>query len=141
MSKWMLACLAVIAWVTVAAAPLSSQESRGRRREMMFGNYESLMAVMFQLSQRKYAEAAKEVRVIEKHADQLAQTSGQPTLFHAYARSLKAHAQNLRTLADVLGAGQKPDPELEFLHDAVAADFGQMAATCVACHGHFLPDK
>jgi len=44
-------------------------------------------------------------------------------------------------LADVLGAGKKPDPELEFLHDAVAADFGQMAATCVACHGHFLPDK
>jgi hypothetical protein len=137
----MLAGLTMACVLTFAAGPLVSQETRDGRREMMYGNFEALMNVMFLLSKREYAEAAKEVRTIEKHGEELAKPSGQPTLFHSYARSLKAHAENLRTLADVLGAGGHPDPELEFLHDAVAADFGQIAATCVACHGHFLPDK
>ena len=127
--------------IVLAASSVGADEARERRREMMFGNYEVLMTVMFQLSRRQYAEAAKAVRAIETHGEALSRPDGQPTLFHAYARSLQAHARNLRTLAEVLGAAGRPDPELEFLHDALAADFGQIAATCVACHGHFLPEK
>lgn len=133
---------AVIAAAIHGAAGLTARaadDERDRRREMTFGNYESLMKVMFQLSQRQYYESVKELRTIEKHAEILSTSGSRPTLFHSYARSLKAHAANLRELAESLGAVARDNPELDFLHDAAAADFGQIAATCVACHGHFLP--
>ena len=148
MNKRIGVLLVVLACALALAPGLRAQQQEPRSdrlREMMVGDYETLMKVMFQLSERKYAEAAKEVEAIQRHADSLAAPGAKrDTLFYSYARSLSAHAENLRALALALADGDVDlppvrRPQLEFMHDIIAADFGEIAATCVACHGHFLP--
>ena len=91
----------------------SREETRDRMRELMFGNYESLMRVMFLLSERNYAEAVKEVETIQRHAEALAQNlGGRPSLFQTYALSLRARTENLRTLAEMLAGNDRLAPEL-----------------------------
>jgi cytochrome c556 len=114
-------------------------------RAQMKRNLDVLTSLLVDMSARDYGKALPNVQVLRAHAETLkGKLAGRPSLFQSYAFALGQRAENLISTLEALEANKRltieaRSSDLEFLHDIAAADFGEIVASCVACHGRYRP--
>lgn len=116
-------------------------------KELMAENFAGLQNILFALISSNYAAVPSQVDVIQDHATHLTHTVPDSAKqnrdqFLAYAYSLKAHASDLKTIAELLIEHDKAKPSgdvlpMDQLREAAAAHYGGMVTMCVACHNRF----
>jgi len=138
------AWVAIIA-VTVAAAPVAGEETT--IKNLMGENFAGLHTILVSLITSNYTNVPAQAEIIQDHASEL--TSMMPESaranrdqFLAYAYSLKSHAKDLQSISELLiEHDQKKAPGGELasdqLREALAAHYGGMVTTCVACHNRY----
>lgn len=135
--------LALVASLCMSAA--SAQQSDIKK--LMGENFGGLQAILWALISADYAAVPAQVDVISAHADELtdmvpANAEAQRVQFLSYATNLRAHAQDLKTISQALMKHdtERTSPGPDYLREALAAHYGGMVTTCVACHNRFRPE-
>lgn len=149
----LVAVLLGAALLAAGAAPLAlraqDSDELPEWRRLMRENFSTVERIFAGLSGRHYEAVATDVKLLIEHAEEIGEKQQQRgTLFHAYLFKLRAHADNLLMLAEALaenpeapvGADADMGEGNEYLHDVAAADFGEIVATCIACHGRYVPE-
>jgi len=116
-------------------------------KELMGENFAGLQNILYALITSNYAAVPSQVDVIQDHAAQLTHAVPDSAKqnrdqFLAYAYSLKSHAGDLKSIAEVLIEHDKARPTkavlpMDQLREAAAAHYGGMVTMCVACHNRF----
>jgi len=116
-------------------------------KELMGENFAGLQNILYALITSNYAAVPSQVDVIHDHAAKLTHTVPDSAKqnrdqFLAYAYNLKAHAADLKSIAEVLIEHDKARPSgdvlpMDQLREAAAAHYGGMVTMCVACHNRF----
>jgi len=139
-----LALLATIG-LAVAAGPIAGEQSA--IKNLMGENFAGLHTILVSLITSNYANIPAQAEIIRDHADELTSmmpdsAKGNRDQYLAYAYSLKSHAKDLKSIAELLiEHDQKKTPGGELatdqLREALAAHYGGMVTTCVACHNRY----
>ena len=136
--------VAIIA-MTVAAAPVAGEQSN--LKNLMGDNFAGLHTILVSLITSNYANVPDQAEIIRDHASEL--TSMVPEnarvnrdQFLAYAYSLKSHAKDLKSIAELLIEHDRQKASggeiaTDQLREALAAHYGGMVTTCVACHNRY----
>jgi len=116
-------------------------------KELMGENFAGLQNILFALITSNYAAVPGQVGVIHEHAEQLTNripdsAKQNRDQFLAYAYNLKAHAADLKSIAELLVEHDKATPKgglqpNDQLREAAAAHYGGMVTMCVSCHNRF----
>ena len=116
-------------------------------KELMGENFAGLQNILYALIKSNYAAVPAQVEVIQDHATKLTHTVPDSAKqdrdqFLAYAYNLKAHATDLKSIAELLIEHDKTRSNAEVLpadqlREAAAAHYGGMVTMCVACHNRF----
>jgi cytochrome c556 len=140
------AAVAVGVIVAMIAVTAGSAEKKSDIKQLMGENFGGLQAILYALITGNYAAVPSQVDVIAQHATDLtemvpANAAAQRDQFLTYAMNLRAHAQDLKTISQVLMQHEKEhaEPGPDSLRDALAAHYGGMVSMCVACHNRFRP--
>jgi hypothetical protein len=135
--------------VAVAVAGGSIAADKPKIKQLMGDNFAGLQVILVALITSNYANVPSQAEVIGEHAMQLTKVipdnaKDQSDQFLSYAYSLKAHADDLKAISELLmkhdreRASQAP-LETDHLREALAAHYGGMVTMCVACHNRFRP--
>lgn len=116
-------------------------------RAMMGENFTGMQTILVALIRGDYQAVPGQVDIIRAHAEELTHAvpesvKEERVQFLAYATNLSAHAQDLKTIAESLMVRDSSHaPGIDYLREALAAHYGGMVTTCVACHNRFRPQK
>ena len=140
------AIVGLIAAASVAAAGPAFAEER-TIKELMAENFAGLQHILVSLIMSKYETLPADVEVIREHADELthrvpASAKDREDKYLAYAYNLKASAEQLKTVVELLierNTKRAKDGQLsrDDLRDVASAHYGGMVNMCVACHNRF----
>ncbi|MDH3519950.1 MAG: cytochrome c [Myxococcales bacterium] len=140
-----LACVAIIAVVVTSASVAGAKSTI---KEFMGENFAGMHTILVALITSNYASVPAQAAVIRDHAEQLTElvpdrAKNERDQFLSYAYNLKSHAQDLKVIAELLikHDQEKKDGDLstDQLREALAAHYGGMVTTCVACHNRYRP--
>ncbi len=116
-------------------------------KEMMGENFAGLQTILTALVTSNYETVPAHVDLIREHAAQLTRTvpdnaKANRDQFLAYAYNLQGHAADVKSIVEVLIERDKTRAGAEELatdqlREALAAHYGGMVTTCVACHNRF----
>ena len=118
-------------------------------KEMMGDNFAGLQTLLIALVTSNYETVPAHADRIGEHAVHLTRmvpdnAKADRDQFLAYAYSLQAHAADVKSIVEVLIERDKTLTDAEELatdqlREALAAHYGGMVTTCVACHNRFRP--
>ena len=130
----------------VASLAVGSAGAESDIKKLMGENFGGLQSILWSLISADYAAVPSQVDVISAHADELRgmippSAEGHRDQFLTYATNLRAHAQDLKTISQSLmkNDASRSEPGPDYLREALAAHYGGMVTTCVACHNRFRP--
>lgn len=133
----------------VALALAATGAEKPAIKELMGENFAGLHTILVALVTSNYANVPGQAETIREHAVQLRgmipdTAKNEREQFLTYASSLQSHAEDLASIARILmehDQERKPGEELanDHLREALAAHYGGMVTTCVACHNRYRP--
>ena len=115
-------------------------------KELMGGNFAGLQTILISLITSDYAAVPAQANAIHEHAVELAgmapeRPSADRKKFLSYAYNLDAHAQDIKSIVELLIQHDKNREQVslgtDHLREALAAHYGGMVTMCVACHNRF----
>ncbi len=115
-------------------------------KELMGENFAGLQTILISLITSDYAAVPAQANAIHEHAVELARMApdGPSTdrqQFFSYAYNLDAHAQDIKSIVELLIQHDKDRKQvglgIDHLREALAAHYGGMVTMCVACHNRF----
>ncbi len=116
-------------------------------KEMMGENFAGLQTILVALVTSNYETVPVYADLIREHAVELTRTvpdnaKANRDQFLAYAYNLQGHAADVKSIVEVLIERDKTLTDAEELatdqlREALAAHYGGMVTTCVACHNRF----
>jgi hypothetical protein len=125
------------------AAPASGQTLK----QIMGDNFAGLQVILIGLIKADYSQLPTQLKVIEKHAEDLthnvpASAEADANRFKSYAYNLETHAKDLESIVQALQEHDRGKVQLstDSLREAAAAHFGGMVQMCVTCHNQFRPN-
>lgn len=129
---------------SLAVSTAGAQESDVRK--LMGENFGGLQTILWALIRADYAAVPAQVDIIASHADELTRmvpsnAEAHRDQFLSYAMNLRGHAQDVKTISQALMKhdAERTVPGPDYLREALAAHYGGMVTTCVACHNRFRP--
>lgn len=119
-------------------------------KEMMGENFTGLQTILIALVTSNYETVPAQVDLIHEHAVQLTRTvpdnaKANRDKYLTYAYSLQGHAADVKSIVELLIERDKTTLAgaeklaTDSLREALAAHYGGMVTTCVACHNRFRP--
>lgn len=134
----------VLVAVPLALAPATAEEPS--IKQLMGQNFAEVQTILVGLMTSNYANVPKSAEAIRDHAVQLTHmvpesAKNEREQFMAYASSLKTHAEDLASISKILMQHDKGSKTLgvDHLRESLAAHYGGMVTTCVACHNRYRP--
>lgn len=137
---------------TVAAVALAVSSAGAEKqtiKQMMGDNFAGLHTILVALVTSNYANVPAQAETIREHAVELRgmipdSAKDEREQFLTYASSLQAHAEDLASISKILMEHDKDRASsgklaTDHLREALAAHYGGMVTTCVACHNRYRP--
>jgi len=130
----------------LAASSLGAAEGQ-TLKQLMGDNYAGLQKILVALINANYAEVPAQASLIAEHAAEIRErvpdsAKNDRDRFMFYAYNLEAHANDLKSISEVLIAQDKKQGEKlheNQLREALAAHYGGVVEMCVSCHNRFRP--
>ena len=115
-------------------------------KQAMGDNFGSLQVILYGLISAKYESVPTHADLISSHAKDLVtmipeSAEAKRDEFLTYASNLDGHAQDLKSISELLMEHDKARGEsaTDHLREALAGHYGGMVMMCVACHNRFRP--
>ena len=138
-----------IAATTLGASGLTVA-NQATIKEIMGENFAGLQTILISLVTANYKTVPAHADLIREHAVHLTRTvpdnaKGNRDQFLTYAYNLQTHAADVKSIVELLIERDKTTLAgaeklaTDSLREALAAHYGGMVTTCVACHNRFRP--
>lgn len=115
-------------------------------KEAMGENFGGLQAMLYALVSANYKAVPSQADIISGHAKDLVgmipeSAEANRDEFLTYASNLAGHAQDMKSIAQLLMEHDQKRGEsaTDHLREALAGHYGGMVMMCVACHNRFRP--
>lgn len=135
--------------IAVSLAMASTAAEKQNIKSLMGQNFAGLQTILVALVTSNYAQVPAQAEVIREHANELMHmvpesAKGERDQFMTYASSLRSHAEDLESISKILMQHDKEKMAggklgTDQLREALAAHYGGMVTTCVACHNRYRP--
>jgi len=140
-----------VVWIAVVAVSIMTASvavAKPTIKELMGENFAGLQTILVSLINSNYAAVPAQADIIRDHATQLteavpASSQSDRDRFLGLALSLKTHAESLKEISEILTQHDREelaevgDLGIDQLRESLAAHYGGMVVTCVACHNQF----
>lgn len=131
----------------LAVAPAAAEKSE--IKQAMGENFAGVHTILVALVTSSYANVPDQADTIRAHAMELRKmvpesAKDEREQFLTYASSLQSHAEDLKSISKILmqhDQERKAGGKLatDHLRESLAAHYGGMVTTCVACHNRYRP--
>lgn len=139
--------LGALAALGLALAPAAAEKSE--IKQAMGENFAGVHAILVALVTSNYANVPEQAETIRAHAMDLRKmvpesAKDEREQFLTYASSLRSHAEDLESISKILMQHDREKQAggklaVDHLRESLAAHYGGMVTTCVACHNRYRP--